>query len=103
MTTPKRLEQKARMTQLLDAALMLSEHHGYSNVTHDAVADAAQVSRGLVVYYLGTAPNMRRDIMRAAVSRSCLRVVAQGLAAGDRHAAKAPTELKRKALKLVAG
>ncbi len=103
MTTPKRLEQKARMQQLIDAALALSERHGYANVTHDAVAEAAKVSRGLVVHYLGTAPNMRRDIMRAAISRSVVRVVAQGLAAGDRHAAKASPELKRKASKLVAG
>lgn len=103
MTTPQRLEQKARAQQLLGVALALSEQRGYTNVTHDAIADSAKVSRGLVVHYLGAVPQMRRDIMRAALTQQNARVVAQGLAAGDRHAAKAPPELKRKASKLVAG
>jgi hypothetical protein len=45
----------------------------------------------------------RRAIMRAAIVSKNLAVVAQGLAAGDANAQKAPESLRVEAAKLLAG
>lgn len=89
-------EQKAR---ILDAALKLSERHGYAHVSRDDIARACGFpSSSLVAYHMGTMPELRRAVMREAIRRECLPVLAQGLAARDRHAHKAPPELAQKAL-----
>lgn len=76
----------------------MAEKNGYTRVTRDEVAAHAQCSPALVSHYLGTMPDLRRDVMRAAVKRGILPVIAQGLAAKDRHALKASEELKKAAL-----
>ena len=43
---------------------------------------------------LGTMEALRRSVMRAAVRQRVVRIVAEGLVAGDKHAAKADPELK---------
>jgi hypothetical protein len=45
---------------------------------------------------------MRRSVMRAAVARRCVGVVAQGLAVRDKHAGKADKELRALAAAYVA-
>lgn len=96
-----RLDPKVRTEQLLDVALTLAATHGWRGLTHDLIAQAAGVSRGLVVARLGTMEQVRRSVMRAAVARRSVRVVAEGLAAGDRHACKADAALRQAAAELV--
>ena len=74
----------------MTAALAVAERDGYMRMTRDAIAAEADCSPGLVSAYLGTMPAMRRAIMRAAVTRKVLPVVAQGLAMRDKHAMGAP-------------
>lgn len=93
----KRLPPEARSTQMLEAAIAQATEHGVYRVTREQVAAAAGVAPGLVTLRLGTMPNMRRTVMRNAVARGILSIVADGLAQRDAHALAAPEELRQKA------
>lgn len=92
-----------RRTQILDAAVSLALETGYLNLTKRAVAEHAGVSPSLVVAHFNTMNQMRRAVLRHAIQTEALVVVAQGLAAGDAHATKAPEELKRRAADYMLG
>lgn len=93
-----RLPKAERRAELLDAALHIAERIGADKVTHDLVAQHAEVTRTLVIHYFGTAPQLRRDIMRAAVKRRIVPIVARGIALRDAHALKADDALRALAL-----
>lgn len=84
--------------EILAVALKLAKQDGYRDVTRERVATQAGISPALVSVRLGTMAQFRRKLMRYAVLKGCLPVIAQGLAAGDRHARNAAPELKQKAL-----
>ena len=90
------MTDKRRQT-ILTAALQVAETVGYLRVTRDAVAAAAGCSPALVSHWLGTMPQTHRAIMGEALRVRCLRVIAQGLAHGDRRALNAPAELREAA------
>ena len=52
--------------------------------------------------YFGTMVSFKRTIMRAAIKDGNLPILAQGLAAGDKCAMKAPSELKTAAIATLA-
>ena len=89
-----RLEPEARTAELLEVALRLAAADGWRKLTHSVIARAAGVSQGLVVARLGTMEQVRRSVMRLAVKRRTVAVVAEGLAVRDRHAMKADAELR---------
>lgn len=76
---------------------------GWGQLTRDAVARNAACSDALVSSYFGTMVNFRRAVMRHAIKGENLAVIAQGLAAGDKTARKAPEPLKAKAIKTLVG
>jgi AcrR family transcriptional regulator len=88
---------------ILSAALKVAERDGWRAMTRAAVALEAGVSCGTVSLRLGTMEALRRSVMRAAVQRRVLRVVAEGLVAGDRHARRADEALRVAAARHVAG
>ncbi len=93
-----RLKPEDRREQIMTAAIKLAEQGHYQQITREQIANAAGVSVGLVSAHCGTMANLRRDIMRQAIRDSKVRIIAQGLVAGDTHARKAPTELKQRAM-----
>ena len=93
-----KLAARERTAQILTSALKLAAQSGYARVTREALATAAGVSPALVSHHMGTMVELRRDIMREAIRVQNLRVIAQGLAARDAHARKAPPELQARAL-----
>lgn len=100
----KRLHPDDRKQQILDAALKVSARPGgYAKLTREAVAKEAACAEGLPSKYFGTMVNFKRAIMWAAIASKNLAVVAQGLAAGDKCAQKAPPELKAAAVNTLAG
>lgn len=99
--TRTRLAPAVRKDQIMTVAMRLAEQGNYQSVTRDQIANAAGVSVGLVSTHCGTMQNLRRDIMRQAVKNRILRIVAQGLAAGDSHARKAPSDVRADAAKLL--
>lgn len=95
-----KLEKRERIAQILGTALILCERRetSYLALTRDEIAQKAGIPSSLIQYHMGTMDNLRRDIMREAIRIGHLRVIAQGLAARDRLALKAPEELRARAL-----
>lgn len=93
-----------RKLEILNAAIKVAGRPGgWSKLTRHAVAKEAGCAEGLPSKYFGTMVAFRRAIMRAAIQARNLAVVAQGLAAGDINAQKAPPELKAAAVQTLAG
>lgn len=104
MTKQIKLEARERIAQILSAALTLcASETTYSRITRDEIAKKAGIPPTLVTYHCGTMADLRRNIMREAVRVEHLPVIAQGLAARDRHAMKAPEALRLRALQSIGG
>lgn len=101
MTTLKSTAQ-ARHQAILDCALALAEKHGFRNVRRDAVAAAADVATGTVSHHYKTIGNLQDEIMRAAIKRENVAVLAQGLAENHALAKAAPRALRQKAAMFLA-
>jgi len=97
MSKQTHLKADDRKTQILDAAVRLSEQEGYMRVGRDDIADLAGCASSLVVHYFGTMIHLRRAIMSAAVHRENLTILAQGLSLGDSKARAAPLSLRARA------
>jgi AcrR family transcriptional regulator len=97
----KRLQPDDRKAQILDGALELAQRKGLGTITRETIAQHVGVSPALVSLYLGTMTELRRTLMRHAIKREVLEIVAEGLATRDKQAAKAPDDLKRRALATV--
>lgn len=98
MNTPNRLPANDRRAQILDEALRCAEACGYANITRQMVADRLKLAPGLVSHYFGTMEDLRRTVMRHAIQRELLRIVAQGVVAKHPVAMRAPKELRTRAL-----
>lgn len=99
----KRLLPQDRKTEIIDAALRVAERPGaYSKLTRVGIATEAGCAEGLVSRYFGTMNAFKRVVMRAAIQRSNLSIIAQGLACGDNVAAKVHPDIKNQALKNLA-
>lgn len=102
IVTKNRVDPELRKDQILNAAIDYAKKVGYHKITREGIATNAGVSINLINRYFGTMPKFKRSIMRAAINQEVLEIVAQGLAAGDSHAKKAPPELKKQAASLIA-
>jgi AcrR family transcriptional regulator len=99
MTDRTRLDPKERKIQLLTAALKLAEKDkfSYRSLTKDQIAQAAGCSPGLVHARLGDMRLLPNLLMREAVKRRLLPIVAGGLLDKHKTAMKAPEDLKEDA------
>lgn len=102
MSKQIKLEARERIAQILRAALEIAPTTGYSRMTRDEIAKRANIPPTLITYHMGTMIELRRQVMREAIRVECLPVIAQGLAVRDRHALKAPDELRHRALQSLA-
>jgi AcrR family transcriptional regulator len=93
----KRLLPADRKALLLEAALLTAQAKGYRRMTRDDISQRAGTSPSLVSLYLGAMPALRQSVMREAVKREIVAIVAEGLAERDPRAMKASDALKRKA------
>ncbi len=92
------MEKEARKASVLEAAIVVAEKIGFANMRTKDIAEQAQCGYGTVTLYWSTMGQLRRAVMRAAIQQRKLRIIAVGLATGDKDAKKAPDELKRAAL-----
>ncbi len=99
MTEKKRvyLKKEARRDQILAAAINMSLDVGFNSLTRDGVAERAGVAMGQINHIFSTMTKLRNAVMRSAISRELLPIIATGLALGDKNAHAAPEWLKQKA------
>ena len=94
----QRLTPALRRAHILEAAVALASDSHYTQITRQAIADAADIAPTLISHHFGTMPQLRRALMRYAVHGEHLQVIAQGLAARDPHALRASPGLRTAAL-----
>src|SRR5579872_3501614 len=85
----------ARRRMVLDAALDLAREKGWRDFTQAEVAERAGIAKGSVTHAFATMNRLRGEVMRAAIERQVLPVLAQGLAAHDPVALSAPHGLRK--------
>ena len=89
---------RERNERVLSAALDIALTEGYAAISQRKVAQRASVSVGAVNYSFGNMAGLQDAVMREAIHRRHLTVLAQGLALRSRIALDAPEDLKRDAL-----
>ena len=93
-----KLKPEARKAQVVATALKLAENSHYLEVTRVQVAKALDITPQSVRHYFSTMPQMRGDMVRAAIKSSNLVVIAQAVTAKDPRALKLSRERIREAM-----
>lgn len=89
---------KTHRAAILEIALRHAAERGYTRITRADIAAEAGVAVGVVNAAYGTMGQLKRDIMRHAVKRELLSIIADGLALREPQALAASPELRRRAL-----
>ncbi len=97
MTKRRRLAPKDRKRELVDAGILAARRVGFNNLRREDAASVAGCVVGTISLHFNTLGQFKRAIMREAIKREELRIIAEGLAVRDANALKAPEELKRRA------
>lgn len=84
---------------ILDAALAMAVRHTYQAMTRRHVALHMGASPSLISHYFGDMDGLRDEVMREAVARPHLQVLAQGIAARHPIAMRASAELRLRAMR----
>lgn len=90
-----------RNRRVIEAACVIAVVGGLRNVTRKAVAEVAEVSLGSVNLAVGDVTGLHNAVVREAISRPLLSVLAEALVMGHPFARDAPDELKAAALNTV--
>lgn len=98
MNTPNRMAAVDRKQSILDGAVKLAQRQHYATITRDQLASACDVAGALINHYFGTIEKLRDEIVKEAVRREVLRVVAQGIIAKHPATRRASLDLRRRAL-----
>ncbi len=98
MKNNKRMNPETRSDEIVAAGLRLAKNNGWKSLTRDGVATEAGVSFAMVNFRFGTMTQLKRAVMREAIRREELRVIAQGYVSDDPTALKIDVELKTRAL-----
>ena len=95
---PRRMQPNDRKAQILNAAVELSIREGWGTITREKVAEAAGISAGLVTKYFISVEQLRASVMRSAIDREILIILADGVALRDDIALSAPPKLRAQAI-----
>ena len=93
-----RLQPEQRKSEILEAALHIAKRDGLNGMTRDAVACHAKCATGGVSRYFNTMTQLKRAVVREAIQREELTIIAEGVALRDPNAMKAPADLRSKAM-----
>ena len=97
----KRLDPQIRKAHILAVGVNVAKTEGYHNVTRGMIADAAEISAGLVNVYFDDMQVLKDAIMEQAIIQKVLEIIAVGLAIKDPIALAAPQKLKDQAAKYI--
>jgi AcrR family transcriptional regulator len=92
---------KDRDRIILDAAVEMAKTDGYQWLTRDGVAAAAGVAPGTINTAFTTIRGLKRAVLREAVEKEILVIIAQGLADQHEIVRDIPAELKARAVALL--
>lgn len=92
---------KNRNDRILDAAIECALEDGYQWITRGAVAAKAGVAVGTINNAFGDMIGLKRAVLKAAVERGIIKLVAQGLGDGHPIATAAPPEIKAQVVALM--
>jgi AcrR family transcriptional regulator len=98
---PRRMKPSARKTQLLDAAVQAAGKYGFHQFNRDHIAEFSGTSPTLITVYFKSVNKLKNAIMREALRREHLKIIAEGIVTGDPIAKKADRVLKKKALESI--
>lgn len=101
--TRTRLPVKVRKNEILAAALAEAVSVGLNKMSRSGVATRAGVANSLISYHFNTLGQLRRAVIRAAIQRKELKIIAQALIDGDSNAQNCDPALKAEALASLAG
>lgn len=93
----KRLTREERKEQFVEEAIELAISVNWSAVTQINLATRLSCSPGLILHYWPTVDAFRSEVMRVAVEREIVSIIAQGLGAENAEALVAPRELREQA------
>ena len=96
-----KIKRDAKRFRILDAAIEMALEDGYLMITKRGIARRADVNESLVAYYWGDVESLKGKVLETAVERGILKIVAQGLCAGDDIAVKAPLEQRKLAAEMI--
>lgn len=94
----KRMTPADRKASILEAAIVAASKQSFAGLRLHHIATEADCSNASVVAYFGTMTKMRRAVMRAAITRDILPIIANGIAMRDPLAMKLTREYREKAL-----
>lgn len=99
--TRRRETPTIRREEILNAAIELAVKIGYQNITRDGVALAANISSGLVTIYFSPIQELKNAVMKSAIEKEILSIIAQGMSLGDTQAQAITPELKQRVLEFL--
>lgn len=85
-------------SNILKQALKLARKKGFDKIKMPEIAEAAEVVNGTIVVHFTNMDKLRRDLLRFAVEKEDLTVIAQGLVANHVVTRKIDRDLKERAL-----
>ena len=83
---------------IVSEGLEFTIKHGYDNLTREAFCEHIGIAAGSINYHFGDMAGFRRAIMRKAIAKRIVEVVADGISAKCEVARKAPESLKKLAI-----
>lgn len=98
MMKSKKKHPQIRKELLLCTAIDIAIRHGYQKLTRDKIAKEAEVSTGLINKYFGTIAKLKKAVLKAAIEREIIEIIAQGLGTREPMILKASSAVKQKAL-----
>jgi AcrR family transcriptional regulator len=84
--------------RILDVAYSMALSDGFSCLKRDDIAAKAGVALGTVNHHWQSVALLRNAVIERAVENEDLKLIAEGIAAGEHAAQAAPQELRLKAL-----
>lgn len=96
MTRAHRTAPAVRKQLILEAAIKLSVKQGYNTLTRDRIAEEAEISSPLVSNYFPTMRDMTNAVIRAAIDRQIMAILAQLIILKDRRIKSLSEDTKRK-------
>lgn len=93
-----------RDNRMMDAAISLAEEDSYQWITREAVAQRAGVAPATISFHFKTVANLKRAVLREAIKRRSLKIIAEGAGAGHTIIMEeCPADLRAEALASLMG